>query len=378
MNVKTLKAQSVKQLKQQLIAYTSADFKPTLAVVFSSPKQSLQELQSLFNQQDIQLIGCSSAGEIADSEVLTEGIVGLLFDINVNYYKTHIQNRKDKSTYQVAYDMGLSSINEFTNPAIFIMSGGVSVNADEIIFGLKDSIKRDIPIFGGLAGDDLALNKTYVFNNQYIVEDGLLSWIIDNDKIEVQGLAASGWEAIGTTNTITKAEGNLIYSINNEPALDVFLKYFGFFDNTNMEGKPITTISAQYPLQVIRDNGHNVLRSPLMGDEENRTLMLAGGVKTGDQFRFSISPGFEVIDQTIEEFQKLKTTIAEVDALILISCKGRHAALGPMIEDEIEGIYNYWKAPMIGFFSYGEIGMNESGTCDFHNETCSLIAFKEK
>ncbi|MFK7936266.1 MAG: FIST C-terminal domain-containing protein, partial [Saprospiraceae bacterium] len=120
------------------------------------------------------------------------------------------------------------------------------------------------------------------------------------------------------------------------------------------------------------------LRSPLISNETDRSLMLAGGVQTGDQFRFSISPGLEVVDQTIAAFQDLKDQISEADALLLFSCKGRHAALGPMIEDEVKGIYDHWQQPMIGFFSYGEIGADHSGKCDFHNETCSLIVLREK
>ena len=32
---------------------------------------------------------------------------------------------------------------------------------------------------------------------------------------------------------------------------------------------------------------------------------------------------------------------------------------------------------MVGDFSYGEIGADTPEHCDFHNETCSLVALKE-
>ena len=92
----------------------------------------------------------------------------------------------------------------------------------------------------------------------------------------------------------------------------------------------------------------------------------------------SISPGVEVIDQTIAELTDFLHDTTDADALILFSCKGRHAALGPFLADEIEGIYNHWQKPMIGFLSYGEIGNVRNGVCEFHNETCSLLAIKEK
>jgi hypothetical protein len=116
----------------------------------------------------------------------------------------------------------------------------------------------------------------------------------------------------------------------------------------------------------------------LVGSEEEKTLILAGGVKQGDKFRFSISPGFEVIDQTIQEFGHLQYEEPKTDLIVLFSCKGRHAAIGPLIEDEIVGINNYWDAPLIGFFSYGEFGNVKNGKSDFHNETCSLVLIREQ
>jgi len=205
--------------------------------------------------------------------------------------------------------------------------------------------------------------------------------VFDHDKIAMQGLAICGWEPIGNVNTITKSSGNIVHTINDEPALDVFLRYFGYFESTNSTSTAVAAldkVSAQYPLQIVRKDGTSVLRSPMMSNEKDKSMVLGGAVTDGDKFRFSIAPGFQVIDQTVEEFGGLKNDFPEADALILFSCKGRQAALGPMIEDEVEGIYNYWLKPMIGFFSYGEIGNVKGGTCDFHNETCSLVLLKEK
>ena len=45
------------------------------------------------------------------------------------------------------------------------------------------------------------------------------------DKIEIKGLATSGWKPLGTYHTVTKAEGNVIHTINNVPALDFFIRF---------------------------------------------------------------------------------------------------------------------------------------------------------
>ena len=49
-----------------------------------------------------------------------------------------------------------------------------------------------------------------------------------------------------------------------------------------------------------------------------------------------------------------------------------------LIEEEVEGIYNVWKKPMAGFFSYGEVGQQQDKISHFYNETCSLVLLKER
>lgn len=375
---KIIQSESIRGILEKLQSITENEFVPNLAIVFSSISKDLEEIRLVFNQLDIDLFGCSSSGEICNDTVYEGSIVCLLIETNKDFYSIETVEYIDNDVYSSSYQLGITAKNTFEKPALIVVSGGVFVDGEKVVEGLKGALGNNVPIFGGLAGDDLALIKTSVFDKKNVTSNGLTALIFDNDKIEINGVATSGWEPIGLPHTVTKAINNIIYTINHEPALDVFLKYFGYFDNNEVKGKRVSTISAQYPLQVIREDGSSVLRAPLLASEEERTLLLAGGIKEGDQFRFSISPGFEVIDQTVEEISQLAQPHREADALILFSCKGRHSVFGPMMQDEIQGIYHQWGKPMIGFFSYGEIGQTQGSSCDFHNETCSLVIIKEK
>ena len=48
------------------------------------------------------------------------------------------------------------------------------------------------------------------------------------------------------------------------------------------------------------------------------------------------------------------------------------------MKEEIEQVQNIWKAPMVGFFTYGEYGKSKIGTNEFHNNACCVVALKEK
>lgn len=379
MRTLSFRAASVAALSARLSDVRADDgFKPTLAIVFSSISQNLSDLSATFVAHDIAVFGCTTAGEIVDDELGSLGVAVLLLDIATDKFsiKTvpHIVGRP----FERSREMGLFARAAFARPAVLLLSSGITNDAEQVVYGLKAGLNMDVPIFGGLAGDDLKLNRTFVLTEGAPISDGISVLVFDNDAVELTGLATSGWEAIGIEHTITAAEGNVLQSINGQPALDVFLKYFGYFDNTENEGLPISTISAQYPLQIEREGGTRVLRTPMFASEEDRSLVLGGSVRVGEKFRFSISPGVEVIDQTVENFRDFHQDSPAADALLLFSCKGRHAALGPLLEDEISGIHQHWNKPMIGFLSYGEFGPTKYNGCDFHNETCSMVAIREK
>ncbi len=116
----------------------------------------------------------------------------------------------------------------------------------------------------------------------------------------------------------------------------------------------------------------------MMVDIESRALIFAGGIPQGSKVKFSVPPGFDLIEKTAERVSVLKKTIADPDAVLMFSCKARHLALGPMTEDEAGKIRGIWEKPLIGFFTYGEIGAAKDSLCDFHNETCSMVILEEK
>lgn len=378
MNSFSFAVQHPEGLQEKVDDCISKQFQPTLAILFCSIEQDIETIQHIFQQKDIPCIGCTSAGEICNDRFYDRAITCLLLDPDPSAFRIYQSTPGLSCTHLQAAELGRFALKTFNEPASVIFSGGFSVNADNIISGLKDAFgELNRPIFGALAGDDLQLSRTLVFSNSAISDNALFALIFDNRQIKCEGIAISGWEAIGTVHTITRATGNVVYTIDDQPALDFFIKHFGYFSSGEIRKQSLENMSTQYPLQILKENGNRVLRSPLIGNEEEGSLTLAAGVREGDRFRFSMSPGMNVIDQTVAEFANFHDSFPEADALLLFSCKGRHSALGPFIADEIEGVYGHWKKPMIGFFSYGELGVDDQGYCDFHNETCSLLMLKE-
>ena len=372
-----LQANSVTEIKTKIKNVVNSTFKPTLAIVFSSVVHDFSELSKV-TDSNIQIFGASTSGEIADDEVLESSIVIMLLDINNNYFKVLLKETKESNTKKISKEAANYAKKTFKNPAMLIVASGLETDGENIVYSVLNEAGNNIPLFGGLAADDLQVKKTSVFTNNYVSNNGIVFLIFDNDKIEAVGLATSGWEAIGIEKTITKAEGNRVYSIDNVPAMDAFIKYYNLPKDLDMAAGVVGSVGAKFPLQVIRNNRASVLRTPLYGIKEDKSLIFAGKIPQGAKVKFSVQPTFEIIDSTIDKMKKFSIKAPDAGALIMFSCSARKVALGPLMEDEVKGIRKIWNTSLIGFFTYGEIGKTEIDETDFHNETCSLVILKEK
>lgn len=377
MITKSYHCASISQLKKVLATANTTDFRPSLGIVFSTVDFDLEQVRISFASHDIALVGCTTAGEIINNTLYEKSLALLLFDINPAFFKIKLTKYETPNIMSAAEEIGGFVKGCFENPGMLLMSGGLAIDAQRLVQGINAVISQPIPIYGGLAGDDLEMVRTFAFTHEEITENGATSLVFDTDRVEMTGLAISGWKPIGGVNVITKAEGNQVYEINGEPAYDVFVRYFGLTEAETKHDQLIG-IQTNYPFQMMRPEGKSILRSPLLVHKDTKSISLAASVQEGDQFRFSTSPGFEVVEETIEGFKALKAVAPEADALVLFSCKGRHGAFGPMLNKEIQGIYDYWEKPLIGFLSYGEIANLSAENIEFHNETCAAVILKEK
>ncbi len=108
-------------------------------------------------------------------------------------------------------------------------------------------------------------------------------------------------------------------------------------------------------------------------------MVCESDVPQGSKFRFSTPPDFDIIETVVGKAKELKNTAhAEADALLIFSCAGRLSALGPMAQQENEGLADVWKVPMAGFYTYGEFGRAINGKHEFHSTTNSWVVLKEK
>jgi len=208
---------------------------------------------------------------------------------------------------------------------------------------------------------------------------GIVALALDESKILIKGKATCGWKAVGTEKTVTKSEGNHVYTVNDIPVLDLTTKYGGLENVSPDNSELLLEIAANLPLQLQREKGDPVMRPGLVVDWSDHSFYCSGSVPQGSKVRFSLPPDFNVMEKVIKGIQELKENeMPEADALIVFSCAGRILAFGPMMNQEIEGIKKVWNVPMAGMFSNAELARATGGNLEMHNLTTCCVALKEK
>ena len=378
MNTNAFSILDQNELGIKLTKSREEQFAPSLAIAFCSPNFPFESAIQTFNEQGIPLIGCTTAGEIVNDSLKEQSMSVLLTDLSPDFFRIAQFEHQDSRTLSSGTKLARVVQNTFENPGLLVFISGVGVSADGVVEGFKEELAKEVPVYGAFAGDDLQQRNTYTFTHEGTCRSGVAALILDTQKVQMNGLAVSGWEPLGKVHTVTHSKDNIIYEIDNQPALDLFINYFGDIQYQFDETVSARTIPGQYPLKIQRPDGSSFLRSLIIYDQENRALIAAGEVPSGVHFEFCPTPELSVVEKTIQTFEKYGLTQPQVDASIMISCKGRHTSFGPFLEDEIKAVYDIWKAPMVGILAYGEIGNTQPGSpCEFQNVTCSLVNLTE-
>jgi hypothetical protein len=370
-----------------------AEVKPDLVLVFGSRKiltdpHFVPALQQVVPAQVI--AGCSTAGEIHKDEVTDESCVisALTFDqTKVQICESVItDNAGSHSAGKALADQLRAAQGDQSLAAVLVFSRGTAINGSALIEGMHESLGADLPIFGGLAGDDGAFERTYTISPSGLCDDRVIAAGLYGDTLSLAYGSAGGWEAFGPTRRITACDGNVLYSLDGEPALDIYRRYLGDY------AKDLPASGLLFPFEMLSEQEQSVglIRTILGIDEEARSLILAGSVDPNGYLRMMHSNTDKLIDgaenaATLTGVQKKDgATFTQPTLGILVSCVGRKLVMGDRVDEEVEAVSDLLAAhlghtpTLTGFYSYGEITpYGPYKECSLHNQTMTIALISE-
>lgn len=379
MKAKSVKGMSPDQIKSTLAEIISEGFKPTLAIVFLSVEQDRDAVCKILDKEGIAIYGATTHGEFIDEEPGKGSIAVLLLDMKREFFSVYLEEYPEKNFRETTQSIAIKALQKFSKPSFLIAGSHMETDAEQLLLGFKDILGENVNVYGGMAGDDYNFKENFVFTNHKSSNQGVVAVALDEDKIRINGTAICGWKPMGTPKTVTKSEGNHVYTIDDTPVLEMTAKYSGIENLTKENEKVPMEIATNFPLQLQRERGAPIMRPGLVIDWDDGSFICMGSVPQGSKVMFSLPPDFDAIEEVINGVEKLKTIeMPEADALIVYNCAARLYAFGPLINKELEGLKNIWKVPMIGFFCTAELARAREGDLEMHNLTTCCVVLKEK
>jgi hypothetical protein len=384
MKSRSIKGNSTEEIKNGLERNMADGFRPTVAIVFISIKQDREGVSKVLESQGIDVVGATSCGEFINGFQGQGSTVVMLLELDRDAYAILFEDLRNRNTSGVTKELANKALQQFRKPALILLSTGASTdgvvfNGEELIRNLATELSPEVNIYGGMAGDDYSFTGSYVFTNDHSSDIGAVALVLDGEKISMLGNAISGWQPVGTVKTVTKSEDDWLYSIDGQPAAEMYLKYLGKQANTEQELQNLyEDVGLFYPFQVI-DAADPVMRTPMMIDKETNALKIDFPIPEGTKLQFSMPPDFDIVENVLANAGQIKNSGRfDAEALLVFSCAGRLNALGPLTNSENDGLHQIWQAPMAGFFTYGEFRKSEEAGHSFHSTTCCWVALKEK
>jgi hypothetical protein len=357
------------------------DSDETLILVFGArffleDYSQIEYLRESFSNSKI--VGCSTSGEIFGDTVNDKSLAVSIVKFEKTRLQTAFSPISDSDESFSAGEEIARILNKPDLKGILILSDGLNVNGTELVAGLKSQTYENVVITGGLAGDSVKFEKTWVLTNGTPSEGYVSAVGFYGESVKIGHGSKDGLDFFGIEREVTKSAKNVLFELDGQPALELYKKYLG----EEAAGLPASALF--FPLALRTDYGQEkrIVRTILSVDEENQSMTFAGDVPQGSFVQLMRANVDRIIDgasgaavDSMENFSEDEEVLS-----IAISCVGRRLVLGERAEEELEAVLENLpkKTKQIGFYSYGEISPSEKGSCDLHNQTMTLTTISEK
>lgn len=233
-----------------------------------------------------------------------------------------------------------------------------------------------LAVVGGLAaGAGRPGTQAFVVDGE-LFADGAVAVAIGG--VSVRTVVSQGCSPIGREMVITRAEGNVVYELAGERAIDRLRREVERLSPAEralvaqgiLAGLVIDENKAEY------GRGDFLVRGVLGADESSGAIVVGEQVRVGQTLRFHVRDA-ETADEDLRESLSREVGSARAAGALLFTCNGRGTHMFDEESHDARTVSELLGSPAVaGFFCGGEIGP-VGGRAFLHGFTATLAVFAE-
>jgi len=358
----------------------SLDSAETLVLVFGAARpeplaQAFEQLIQTFPQARVS--GCSTAGEIYSQDLRDDGLVVAIMQFERTHIRLAVITQTDIDHSKASGKTLAKELQAADLKAVFLLSEGLHINGSQLLQGITQTLPQSVVVTGGLAADHDRFERTWVLADGKPTPDKVVAVGFYGPHIQIQHGSRGGWDVMGPEREVTKADGNVLYQLDGQPALQLYKKYLG----DRASGLPATGLLFPLAIRNADEQDGLTVRTILAVDEDQQSITFAGDIPAGVKVQMMYANFDRLVDGASDAANGMSDELIPPGEklCVAISCVGRRLILGQRTEEEIDAVYENMpeNTRLIGYYSYGEVSPLASGQCDLHNQTMTLTLISE-
>ena len=326
------------------------------------------------------VVGCSTGGQISNRDISDDDIAAIALSFDRTRLKLATAPATNSASSRICGETIGKALAAPDLAGIFVLSDGLNVNGSALVAGITAIVGGKVPVTGGLAGDGALFQETLVGGDSAPKKQMVAAIGFYGNAIRIGHGNAGGWDEFGPRRRITRSNGNVLFELDGEPALELYKRYLGD------EAKGLPGTALLFPLRIHdpKQPDRDLVRTVLAVDHNTGSMTFAGDMPEGwvsqlmrGNFHRLASGAAMAARQSVAAFAEKP---GNDSVAILVSCIGRRLLMGQRTVEEVEAAGGELgaKMPTLGFYSYGEISPHAaSGVCQLHNQTMTVTTFTE-
>ena len=371
------------------LALAKADGNEPLQLVIVLVTEQFQESELLRGVKsvtgDTPLVGCTAASIIANGKVYGNAVAVAVLRSDTLTVRCSLSENISGGAKDAGIRLatGLSSGGVSMNPEsvilMFVDASRTTGVITEVLSGAYEELGALSRFIGGGSSDNLHFKKSSQFLNGEVYQDAAVAVMLTTQTPQVVSLK-HGWEPTAKNHVVTKAQGKVVMQLDGQPALQVYMNALNE-DITTFDFEKFYPFASAHPLGIPRSRGEFIIRDPLSASVADNSITFVSEVPENSIVQIMEGTKDSLLDASRTAAAQARETLnGQEPALVFVAdCVSRLLFFGDRIGEELANITIGTNAdePMIGFFSFGEIGVEKGGQPAFHNKTCALYVIPQ-
>jgi hypothetical protein len=333
-------------------------------------EQQKPAIRQQFPQAEI--VGCSTVASINDDFIVEHSLV--ISTLSFEHGMVNTIGCDQISDFLEQFPFWLKKLDSLR--AIILLTTDASRHNGSWMQEVADQLPVDVLLAGAVASNHEP-ELGALFYHKQLDESGVIAIALCGDGLTIEMGALGGWDSIGQEFEVTKTKGNVLYELNEKPALPVYR------DALAEKGHDLFTDTIKFPLCVRpENNAFGYIRAITNIDTDNGSIEFGGPMIENTYARICKTNPNQLLDGAAGASTQLVQKMKQLPEFVLVfSSVRRQQILGDKINQEVDIIREDVgeQATIAGFYTFGAIApLFESRDYVLQNQTISVLAIHEQ